>query len=229
VDLGNSPDAEQRAKFDASFAEGKFGPAFAAYQLGLLRRALALLGKQSYQIGWQREPASTLEFAGGIAAALDAAIAEAGEHASYKLLVVRDVVGAVAEMQALLTTRDAPDQDAFHVLGRLILQGVRLGTFEVALAQADGGFLDEYADLKWREHLDLERRRKGAAGANDSRHRKRLEVLLTAQEIAKANASLPNDDLAFRLKERLRISQSVRTITGWIRGWRKDGRLPPLR
>ncbi|CAN5307436.1 hypothetical protein BH11PSE2_BH11PSE2_08700 [soil metagenome] len=229
MDLGDPPDAIQRATFEAAFLADDFTKAFGAYQLALIRRAVSLLGKQSYAIEWAKDPQSTLEFAGGLAAAVEQLVEQEGDDASYKLIVVRDVIASVAWMQVLLARRGAHGQLASDTLAQLVLQGIRLGNVEVMLGQTEGGFMDEFAGLKWKEHLDFERRSKGANAANDRKSQMRIAVLRAAQDIVKVNPTLSNDELAFKLKAAAHTTCAIRTVSGWIRGWRKDERLPPLR
>ena len=226
--MANPPpaDADQRRIFAAAYEAGEFGRAFGAYQLALIRRALALLGNEQYQVAWQRVPASTLEFVGGLAAALGELIDESGDDASYRLLVVYDVVAAVAKMQMRLSKTDG-EETSPAILAELLLHAVRLGNVEVMLGQTEGGFLDEFANLKWREAQDFERRRKGASSTNSRRAEQRSTALRLAQDIVKVNPTLSNDDLAFKVKSKSDLPHAIRTITGWIRGWRGDGRLPP--
>lgn len=228
MNLGNPPDAEQRETFARTFAAGEFGRAFGAYQLALIRRSLALLGQESYSIGWKKEPSSTFEFAAGLAGALEILMEEEGDDSSYRLIVVHDVIASVARMQQLLESHPE-DASAPDVLAELLLQGVRLGNVEVMLGQTEGGFLDEYAGLKWQEVQDFERRQKAAASTNDRRASKRGETLRAAQGIVKINATLTNEELAYKLKTNGQLSFATRTIVGWIRGWRRGGQLPLLR
>lgn len=229
MDLGNPPDAQQREIFATAFAAGDFGRAFGAYQLALIRRALAVLGQEQYSLDWHREPSSTFEFAAGMAVALERLIDEDSESTSYKLIVVRDVIAAVARMQELLEGRHPENVSAPDILAELLLQGVRLGNVEVMLGQTEGGFIDEYAGLKWQEVQDYQRRQKAAASTNDKRASKRLETLRSAQEIVKINPTLTNDELAHKLKISGQLEFATRTIVGWLRKWRLGGQLPPLR
>lgn len=180
-------------------------------------------------IEWIQTPKTTAEFAGGIATALEQELERQGEQASYRLLIARNVAAAVAMIQERLLRPSDPSQTAEDATFEAFFCAFQLGAAEVHLSQTEGGIFDEYARLRWREHSAAEGRRQGAVSTNDLKRRQRNRTLSLARDIVSANPTLSNDELAFKLKARAELSQATRTITGWIRQWRKGGQLPPQR
>jgi len=216
--------------FQMAYADGAFADALGAYQRGLIVRSIAILKAEGCSASWNEPPPnSPYEWAGAMVVALDQMFDVEGEEASYKLRIARDTIAAVAVLQGMFEGKvDRKGHARQDVLAELILQGVRMGGVEIMLGQTEGGLLDEYIALKWDKHQSREGRRRGADAAKESKAQKRNSALREAQQIVKTNPTLSNDDLAFHLKRKASLPHAIRTITGWIRGWRSEKLLPPL-
>jgi hypothetical protein len=219
---------DDRAKFEREFVAGNYGHALRIYIVALYRRAVELIHGEGLAIEIHREPQQFTEAAGAIAAALDEHLEREGDAASYKLIIARDVLAAVTETMLLLQRPPDPARDAGEDVAELVLQAVRLGIVETTLGQAVGGFLDEYGALKWREELQRLGRSKGQKASTESKRRRRDPVLGMAQAIIQTNPALSNSELAFKLRQRADLPESVRTIEGWLRNWRKHRQLPSV-
>ena len=52
-------------------------------------------------------------------------------------------------------------------------------------------------------------------------------ALAEALKITATNPTLTNEDLAQRVQVNLSLSTTIRTLTEWVRAWRRQGFLPP--
>ncbi len=225
-----SPDWEARAGADISAAHGagEFERAFRLYLFALIRRAHSLIKGEGFIVDWNRPPESFVELAGGIAAALDTLIEQAGDEASPRLIVAREVTAAAAALQLVLSrSRDGEEMTADD-FAEVLLQTIHLGNVEVQLSQTTSGFIDDYADLKWGQQRDRQRRHRAGKSTKVVKQKKHDWVLSLARPIVATNPTLSNDELAFKLKERAELKEAIRTITGWVRKWRKSGALAPI-
>lgn len=226
----DEPFEDLRAAFEREFEQRRFASALSHYLLTLQHRALHLIRSEGFVIDMNRKPDRFVELVGGITCALDEFMEREGDD-NYKLTVARDVLAAVCQTVILLERlrSDAEDETQANAdpVAELALMAVRLGVVEVTLGQTLGGFFDEFGRLKYGEHLAKQGRSKGGKASTESKAAKRLQVLPLAQTIIATNPTLPNSEVAFRLKERANLEPTTRTIEGWIRDWRKGGQLPP--
>ncbi len=225
-----SPDWEAGAgaDFGAAYKAGEFERAFRVYLFAIVRRAHSLIQGEGLIVDWNRPPESFVEFAGGIAAALDKLIEQAGDDASHRLIVAREATAAAAAFQLVLSRARDGDEMTADDFAEVLLQTIHLGNVEVQLSQTTSGFIEDYADLKWGQQRDRKGRQRGAEATKAAKQKKHARVLELARQVVATNPTLSNDELAFKLKEKTDLSEAIRTITGWIRKWRKSGELAPI-
>ncbi len=225
-----SPDWEAvaGADFGAAYSASEFERAFRLYLSAIVRRAHSLIQGEGLILDWNRPPESFAEYAGGIAAALDRLIEQAGDDASHRLIVAREVTAAAAAFQIVLSRSRDSDEMTADDFAEVLLQTIHLGNVEVQLSQTTSGFIDDYANLKWGQQLDRERRQRAAKSTKAAKQKKHARVLELARQIVATNPTLSHDDLAFMLKKRESLTEAIRTITGWVREWRKTGELRPI-
>jgi hypothetical protein len=227
VDNANPPDAAEHAAFEKAFANGNFQQALGAYQHGQLIRAITLLKVAGYSMN--PLPETTTAHAGALAliTAIDQVIQSEGDQASYKLHVARQLFAAVARLQGMFEAPIDRRRDPNELLAELVLAGAELGAAEARLSETMGGLFDEYMMLKHSLIQSRESRRRGAAKVNEGKATAKQNALDAAIRIAAKNATLGNEDIALKLHESVAVNTTVKTITQWVREWRRRELLPP--
>jgi hypothetical protein len=227
VDNADPPDAGERAIFKMAFEERAFEDALGAYQRGQLIRALALLKAENYSVAMPTQPASGHAWAKAMVAELDRVIEAAGLAPPYKLLVAREMFAALGILQGIFeATVDNDGRDQNDMLAEWLLAAIRLGAAEAMLAQTQGGLIDEYMFLKWDKSRTQESRRRGAAKVNERKATAKQNALSAAIGIAERNATLSNEDIAIKLHSSVAADTTVKTLTQWVREWRRRELLP---
>lgn len=85
-------------------------------------------------------------------------------------------------------------------------------------------------DLKIKEQYRAQQEAR-QAGAEETNQRKRdvkQAALRIAENICRTNPTLSNENLAAKTHERARLSLTIKTVTEWVREWRRKGSLPPI-
>jgi hypothetical protein len=107
----------------------------------------------------------------------------------------------------------------------LIMRGVLLGQIEAIMNVTNLGWLDKLAEFD----LDRERRRAGAKSTNAKSQTAKENALGEALRIAGKNPTLSHEELALKVRESLGLATTVRTLSGWVKGWRRQGFIAPIK
>lgn len=221
------PDAEDNERYSRAIDEGRFADALAAASTGLMVQLRDLLAKEGINITTRRQPETAIELFGGIAATLKNFISEHPERATYKLEIAEQMAGALASLQFVLN-RGIPDDDkATDTLAEIILQGMRVGAVAEHLGLTRAGHFDEFIQLASERDRMKSRQREAAERTNAAKGSARRQALDEAVRITRTNPALTNEDLAIKVHASTGLSTTVKTITGWVRGWRREGLVPP--
>lgn len=217
--------AADRAR-EAFFA-GHYREAFSQRHSVLLTKAIRWFREEG--VAFQRPPERITPTAliVGLAFAAHAELGERGAAASDKLHFAASLFGAIAELRiALEEPTPLDDEDAMHEkLAELVLRSSMVGQAEMLMNGAELGWFDKLAEFE----DDRESRRKGAAATKAKKEDARQRALNEAVRIAGKNQTLSNEELARRMLDAAGLPTTIRTATDWVRRWRNDGFLPPIK
>jgi hypothetical protein len=130
---------------------------------------------------------------------------------------------AIAELRVALD-EDFPKtaERLSEKTAELILRGVMVGQIDMIMNAVRLGWLD-----KLDEHdLDRARRSAGAAATNAKKASLQESALGDAMRIAGKNQTLSHEEIAVKVRESLGLSTTVKTLTNWVREWRRKGFIP---
>lgn len=164
--------------------------------------------------------ADVLVLPGLIRAAQDE-IERLGPKASNRLIFAERALSACITLSlAISEQRGAPT--SHQAIVNLIWAAVEIGRSEALVTVDAHGWFEELGDLDG----DRERRRDNAFASNAKKRALQHKALELCRAKSKVNPSLSNEELALKLHPLLGGDRSIRTITGWIRNWRRMGLLP---
>lgn len=232
VDPGdNSAKAEEDAADEAAraaFFAGRYTEAFAQRHSVLLTKAIRWFREEGIAFQRPPEPATPTELIVGLAFAAHAEIKERGLDAtSDKMQFAASLFATIAELRMALD-EPTPLNDADSLrekLAELVLRSAMVGQVEMLMVGSELGWFDKLAEFE----ADRERRRAGAAVANEKRANVRQSVLNEAILIAARNPTLSNEDLAAKAVKAAGVATTIRTATEWVRNWRRQDYLPPIK
>lgn len=218
---------------EATLEEGRtlfFGrqyrAAFSHYHSALLSRAIRWFRDEG--VLFQRPPAdhTPTELIFGLAFAAKAEVTERGEDASTKLETAASLFAAIAELRMALEQPAPHTTEGMHeLLAELTIRSAMVGQADMLMTVIEQGLLDKVAQFD----VDRARRRAGAEVVNARKANARQTALNEAVRIAGRNQTLSNEELARKVIEATQLSTTIRTATEWVRQWRKEGFLPPIR
>jgi hypothetical protein len=231
--MGDSGDSADKAEEDAAteiggraFFAGRYREAFSHLHSAMLSKGIRWFREEG--INFQRPPGDTPPTALiiGLSFAAHAEIGERGEGAPIKLQVAASLFAAVAELRIALEERFPETNEGMHEkLAELTIRSAMLGQVDMLMTAAELGWFDKLAEYE----MDREKRRRGAASTNAKKEDARQKALNEAIRIAARNQTLSNEELARRVVEVTGLATTIRTATDWVRVWRKDGYLPPIK
>ena len=221
------PDAEERQRFKEAVNAGRHSQAIGAMSSGLMRQLIHLLKERGFEIEFQREPANSIEFFGGIAATLDKQIEKDGEDAAFVLRIGRELSSALLGLQTLLHTPFDESRQVEDVLAESLLQAMMVGACAEHLGLTTTGHFDEFARLKLEEIKLREKQRLAAEATNESRRQPKRRAIEEAQRICATNPTLTNEDLALKARQAASLNTTLKTVTDWMRKARLSGQVPP--
>jgi hypothetical protein len=224
-----SPDREAARRHDEAIAAGQFGKALSIVTVDLMTQLIRLLRERGFEVEFNRPPSNSTEFFGGVASAIQDRIEQEGEAAPYVLTVGLELATALLGLQTLLQRPRPDDVTEADDVALVLLQSMTVGSRAEFLGLMLSGHYDEFVGLRTKSDDMRERRRLGAAVANEKRRGPRKAAFDNALERCLKNPRLSNEDLALRVKADLSLPTSIRTMSGWMRDWRRGGQLPPLK
>ena len=135
-------------------------------------------------------------------------------------------LATVAELRMALEGPNPETNDGMHEkLAELTIRSAMLGQVDMLMTGIELGWFDKLAEYE----VDRETRRRGAAITKAKKEDARQKALNEAIRIASKNQTLSNEELARRALDATGLPTTIRTATDWVRIWRKDELLPPIK
>ena len=228
--MANSPEdeLEHRRYWDA-YNSGRFTEALGASSQGLLRQMLELLRRDGHEVNFKRPPEDSLEFFGGIAAALNKKLEEEGEDASLSVAVAGGLAGSLLQLQSCLKGPRPADMSDEDWLSFALLSAFFVGSHAEHMGLTLSGHFQEFLDLKTATMARRAKQSEAARETNAAKASAREAALTKANELCVSNPTLSNEDLALKVRERLGLSTTLKTMTEWMRKGRRLGALPEIK
>ena len=216
--------AEERAR-EAFFA-GRYREAFAQYHSALLSKAIKWFREEG--TSFQRPPGeyTPTELIIGLSFAAHAELRERPEPAPVKLEVAASTFAAIAELRLALERNVPATSEALQeTLAELSIRSGMVGQADMLMTAIELGWLDKLAQYE----IDRQRRRAGAEAVNARKADARQTALNEAVRITSKNQTLSNEEVARKILDATDLKTTIRTATDWVRLWRKEGFLPPIK
>jgi hypothetical protein len=223
-DEANPPWSGLRAESQAAHRDGQIFEACNLLRRAVLLDALRWFKDEGVEFVQPDREHTTHELIIGLALAGRGVVEEKGEAASYKLHVAANALEAMAALSQIL---EAPVPDTVEGVTQTLLSfffvGVDTGRNEALTVLGDVGVIEAYE----RFNTQRERRRLGAEIVNGRKASVKEKALGEALRITTSNRTLSNEDLAELVRKNLDIVTTIRTLTDWVRDWRRAGTVPP--
>lgn len=206
-----------------AFHEGRFADAFSLLHASLLSQALRWFREEG--VTFTRPPGSITptDLLVGLAIAANGELEARGDAASDRFSSAAWLFQAVAELRLGLDEHVPLKTEAVsHKIAELTLRGFMLGQIDMIMNAIRLGWLDKLAE----HEIDRARRSAGAAATNAKKATLQQEALGSAIRIVSTNPTLSHEEVAVKVRESLGLSTTVKTLTGWVRDWRRKGFLP---
>jgi hypothetical protein len=217
---------EMRERGRAAFHEGDYVEAFNLFQSSALETALRWFREEDVRFHRPEGEFTATELLIGLAIAANKEMAERGEDAPNKLSAGTWLFNAVAELRVALDEDvDATPEAVGKKLAEMTTRGVMLGQIDMIMTAINLGWLDKLAEFE----VGRERRRRGAAKVNAKKATAKEQALGAALRTTSRNPTLSNEEVARKMVEAAGLSTTIRTATDWVRAWRKQGHLPPIK
>lgn len=213
-----------REKWRQAFDDGRYEDAFSYMHSSVLNRALRWFGDEGVSFARPRGTITPTDLLVGLASASGAELRERGDAASDRLTTAAWAFGVIAEMRLSLDEYVPLEHDKVtRKLAELISHGVMLGIVDSMMTAVHLGWFE-----KLKAH-DLARARQsaGAQQTNAKRASVREQALSEAMRIAGKNATLSHEDVAVKVRDSLSLPTTIKTLTTWVREWRRDGHVTP--
>lgn len=216
-------DMRERGR-DAFNAEN-FTDAFNLFQSSLIDMALRWFREEG--VTFQRPPDrkfSAVELLVGLALASKREVTARGEGASDKLTTAANILAAIAELRIAIE-KPTPQtvEGSASAMAELMCRSVMLGQLDGIANAINLGWLDKLAE----HEVGRERNRAGAHAANAKKATMKENALAEAMRITSRNPTLSAEDLALKVQEAAGLKTTIRTITAWVREWRRKGFIAP--
>jgi hypothetical protein len=203
-----------------AFGAGRFDESFNRMQQAGLDQAIRWFREEGVVFTKQHPTVTPLELIVGLASASHAELTERGEAASHKLSVAAGFLWALADLRlAIEGKHDGTRESAGSKAAEITMKSVVLGEMMGLANAVHLGWLDKMTDYE----MDRERRRLGAMKSNAAKATAKQSALNEAVRIAAKNATLSNEALAIKLNESVAPNTTVKTLTLWVREWRRRG------
>ncbi len=207
-----------------AFLEGRFDASFNRMQQAGLDEAIRWFREEGLTFAKVIPNMTPLEMILGLRAAANEEVQELGDTASDKLLVAAGYLQALAEFRLALERPVAASLEAVAMrTAELSMKAMVLGEMEGLAKAIRLGWFDKMAAFE----RDRERRRLGAEKVNSQKATVRGSTLAEAMRLVGKNPTLSNEDVASKVRDILSLPTTIKTLTGWVRDWRKEDFLPP--
>lgn len=217
------PECELRAAGRVAFHEGRYEDAFSNMVASVLNLALEWFREEGVSFSRPLEGHTPTELVIGLAMASQAELEERGDDASNKLAAATWMFSAVAEVRLALDEATLPTHAATsRKVAEVFARGVLLGQIDMIMTAIRLGWLDKLAD----HEIARRRRADGAAITNAKKATVKEKALSAALRIVSVNPRLSHEDVAVKVRAREALATTVKTLTDWVRHWRREGVLP---
>lgn len=203
-----------------SFHAGRYKEAYGQFTASLLSSAIRMFREEGVRFARPPGELTPTELIVGLAFAANAELRERGDSASDKLSSATWLFSALAELRVALDEPVPLKVNAVSdKIAELVMRAFMIGQIEMIMNAVKLGWLDKLAQ----HEMDRERRRAGADATNAKKASIREQALGEVIRIAARNPTLSNEDMALKLRESGAIQTSVKTLTEWVREWRRQG------
>jgi hypothetical protein len=208
-----------------AFFSGKYREAFSHLHSSLLTRAIRWFREEGVQFQRPPDELTPTSLIIGLSFAAHAELRERGETVSTRLEAAAALFASIAELRIALEQPAPESAEGMHeMLAELVIRSAMVGQVDMLMTAIELGWLDKLAEFE----LDRERRRAGAAVVNARRASARQTALNEAIRITSRNATLSNEEVARKVLDATGLKTTIRTVTEWVRIWRKEGYLPAI-
>ncbi len=206
-----------------AFRGGHAKEAYGHFTASVLSQAIRWFREEGVDFSRPAGDITPTELILGLAFAANAELEERGDAASNKLSAAIWLFNAVAELRVALDDEGPTTPDGLsEKIAELVLRGVTLGQIDMIMNAVRLGWLD-----KLEEHaLDRGRRSAGAAATNAKKASLHESAMGEAMRIAGKNQTLSHEEIAVKVRESLGPSTTAKTLTNWVRVWRRKGFIP---
>lgn len=215
--------AELRDQGREDFYKGDYKRAYSRFMGSVLSDAIRWFREEG--VNFSRPPGelAPTDLVVGLAHASAAVVRDRGEAASDRLETAAFLFQAVAELRLALDEPVPLKADAVaEKIAELVSRSIMIGQVDMLMQTTKLGWLDKLADYE----IDRARRRVGAETTNRKRADVRDRALSEAMRIVSTNPTLSHEDVALKVREALKLATSVKTMTDWVREWRRKAFLP---
>lgn len=206
-----------------AYVDGNFEDAFAAFHACVLSCALRWFREEGIRFGRPRDGVTPTELMVGLAVAATRELREQGDAASDKLSAATWLFCAAADLRTALEVSVSDDVDAVaRKIAEVTMRGMVLGQMDAIMTAVRLGWLDALTA----HEIDRARRRSGAEATNRRKATRREDALGVALQLSGKNPTLSHEDIAVKVRESLGLPTTIKTLTSWVREWRRQGFIP---
>lgn len=206
-----------------AFQEERFTDAFSALQKSILMEALGYFAGAGIQFDKPDGEFPPEELLDGLALAASREVEARLPNCPIELMLAATAIAGIARLRLALGRDFKPDtKSTTQWIARFAVLGVELGQIDQALHMLRTGVFDTLSEAE----LAKERRRLGAEKTNAKKATVRQSALAEGIRICSGNHHLSTEDLALRIREAARLPTTIKTISEWVRHWRRTGLLP---
>lgn len=213
----------EREAVHRAFSEERFADAYSTLQKSILMEALGYFAGAGIQFEKPEGEFPPEELLDGLALAASREVEARLPNCPIELMLAATAIAAIARLRLALGQDVKPDvKSTTQWIARFAMLGVELGQADQALHMLRTGVFDALGEVE----LSRERRRLGAEKTNAKKATVRQSALAEGMRICASNHHLSTEDLALRIREAAKLPTTIKTISDWVRQWRRTGLLP---
>ncbi|MFN3859651.1 MAG: hypothetical protein ACK4RV_18045 [Caulobacter sp.] len=222
---GGPRHSQEREAVLKAYQEGRFADAYTGLQGTILTESLGYFASAGVHFARPEGDLPPEELLSGLALAASREVEERLPDCPIALMVAAAAIGAVAQLRAALGEVLPPDANSTtQWIARFALLGMELGRADQALHMVRTGAFDALGEME----LMKERRRLGAEKTNAKKATAKQSALAEGMRICASNHHLSNEDLALLIRQAANLTTTIKTMTEWVRNWRRTGLLSPM-
>lgn len=222
----SEPECELRAAGRVAFDSGRYEDAFKHIVASALTLALQWFHEEGITFPRPHVEHTPTELLVGLAMASHAELEERGDGASDKLAAATWMFSAVADVRLALDEPTPPIVAATsRKVAEIFSRGVLFGQIDMLMMAIRLGWPDKLAE----HELARRARAEGAAKTNALKASAKEKAFAAALRIVSKNPWLSHEEIAVKVREKESLLTTVRTLTDWVRQWRRENLLSPKR